>query len=200
MTRVVIEMLTCDMRDDYEIIEVVKFMSPSPDMGHGNIIANLIATIGVYVKIKRLGICFADNLDVHFPDGNLFRPDFVFVSAEQDRLFLDKRNMTLHGVPDMVAEIFSRSTMQRDTTIKKDIYERNGVREYWMIDPWRETVEIYLLHDGKYVFAGRYENYSEDELASLTDEERAAVELEVPVAILDDFKIKVKNIFGWYLD
>ena len=61
-------------------------------------------------------------------------------------------------------------------------------------------MEIYLLHDGKYMFAGRYENYSEDELASLTDEERAAVELEVPVAILDDFKIKVKNIFGWYLD
>ena len=162
-------MLACDVRDDYEIIEGVKFKSPSPDMGHGNIIANLIATIGVYVKIKRLGICFADNLDVHFPDGNLFRPDFVFVSAEQDRLFLDKRNMTLHGV-----------------------------REYWMIDPWRETVEIYLLRDGKYVFAGRYENYSEDELARLTDEERATVELEVPVTILDDFKVKVKNIFGWY--
>ena len=169
-------------------------------MGHGNIIANLIATIGVYVKVKKLGICFADNLDVHFPDGNLFRPDFVFVSAEHDRLFLDKKNRTLHGIPDMVAEIFSRSTMQRDTTVKKDVYERNGVREYWMIDPWRETVEIYLLSDGKYVFAGRYENYSEDELANLTDDERAAVELEVPVAILDDFKIKVKNIFGWYFD
>ena len=193
-------MLACDVRDDYEIIEGVKFMSPSPDMGHGNIIANLIATIGVYVKLNRLGICFADNLDVHFPDGNLFRPDFVFVSATQDRLFLDKRNMTLHGVPDMVAEIFSRSTMNRDTTVKKDIYERNGVREYWTIDPWRETVEIYLLNDGKYVFVGRYENYSEDELSRLTDEERATVELEVPVAILDGFKVKIKNIFGWYLE
>lgn len=193
-------MLAYDVRDDYEIIEGVKFMSPSPDMGHGNIIANLIATIGVYVKLNRLGICFADNLDVHFPDGNLFRPDFVFVSAAQDRLFLDKRNMTLHGVPDMVAEIFSRSTINRDTTVKKDIYERNGVREYWTIDPWRETVEIYLLHDGKYDFVGRYENYSEDELSRLTDEERATVELEVPVAILDGFKVKVRNIFGWYLE
>ena len=137
---------------------------------------------------------------MHFPDGNLFRPDFVFVSAAQDRLFLDKRNMTLHGVPDMVAEIFSRSTMQRDTTVKKDIYERNGVREYWTIDPWRETVEIYLLRGGKYVFTDRYENYSEDELARLTDEERATVKLEVPVAILDGFTVKVKNIFGWYLE
>lgn len=49
----VIEMLTCDMRDDYEIIEGVKFMLPSPDMGHGNIIANLIATIGVYRNAPR---------------------------------------------------------------------------------------------------------------------------------------------------
>ena len=160
----------------------------------------MIVTIGVYVKLNRLGICFADNLDVHFPDGNLFRPDFVFVSAAQDRLFLDKRNMTLHGVPDMVVEIFSRSTMQRDTTVKKAVYERNGVREYWTIDPWRETVEIYLLRDGKYVFAGLYENYSEDELSRLTDEERANDKLEVPVAILDGFTVKVKNIFGWYLE
>lgn len=51
-----------------------------------------------------------------------------------------------------------------------------------------------------YDFVGRYENYSEDELACLTDEERATVKLEVPVAILDGFTVKVKNIFGWYLE
>ena len=186
--------------DDYEIIGGEKIMAPSPDMGHVNATANLVTIIGGYARINKLGIAFADNLDVHFPDGSLFKPDFIFVSAANEKLYIDQKRNTLHGVPDMVAEIFSRSTMKRDTGIKKDVYERNGVKEYWMIDPWRETVEVYLLRDGKYEFGGLYQNWSADELLRLTDEERAAVELEVPVNVLDGFKVKIKNIFGWYFD
>ena len=193
-------MLVSDIRDDYEIIEGVKFMAPSADMGHGTVTSNLVAIIGAYVKINRLGICFGDHMDVHFPDGNLFQPDFIFVSAAKADLFLEKRNMTLHGVPDMVVEIFSKSTMKRDVGIKKDVYERNGVKEYWTIDPWRETVYIYLLRDGKYELAGQYENWSDDQLLRLTDEERAEIKMEVPVAVLDGFKVKIRNIFGWYFE
>ena len=193
-------MLVSDIRDDYEIIEEEKFMAASPNMWHRTIVMNLSAIIGVYIKINKPGICFGDHMDVHFPDGNVFQPDFVFVSAANDRLFLDKRNATLHGVPDMVSEIFSHSTMKRDMTIKKDIYERNGVKEYWLIDPWRESVTVYLLKDGKYELNGIYQNYSDDELAELTDPERAEVKMEIPVAVLDGFKVKIRNIFGWYFE
>ena len=196
-------MIVSDIRNDYEIIEGVKFMAPSPDMGHGTITSNLIATIGAYVKINKLGICFGDHMDVHFPDGNLFQPDFIFVSSAKAELFLDKRRLTFHGVPDMVAEIFSKSTMKRDVGVKKDVYERNGVREYWIIDPWRETVDIYLLRDGKYELSGHYENWSENDLeerAELPEEERPEVQMEVPVAVLDGFKVKIRNIFGWYFE
>ncbi len=196
-------MLACDIQDDYEIIEGEKIMAPSPDMGHGTITSNLIATIGSYVKIKKLGICFGDHMDVHFPDGNVFQPDFIFVSSAKAELFLDKRRMTLHGVPDMVAEIFSKSTMKRDVGIKKDIYERNGIREYWIIDPWRETIDVYLLRDGKYELGGHYENWSDDELAEraeLPEDEQPEVKMEIPVAVLDGFKVKIRNIFGWYFE
>lgn len=193
-------MLINDVRNDYEIIEGVKFMAPSPGIGHGTITANLIKIIGTYASINKLGICFGDHMDVHFPDGNLFQPDFIFVSADKANLFLGKRNMTLHGVPDMVAEIFSHSTMKRDMTIKKDIYERNGVKEYWMIDPWRETVEVYLLQDGKYELDGMYINYSDNDFEFMTDEEKAEVKMEIPVAVLDGFKVKIRNIFGWYFE
>ena len=193
-------MLAHNVRDDYEIIEGVKFMAPSADMGHGNTTANLVTIIGGYARTNKLGICFADNMDVHFPDGSLFKPDFIFVSAANEKLFLDKKRMTLHGVPDMVAEIFSRSTMKRDVGIKKDVYERNGVKEYWIIDPWRETIDVYLLRDGKYELDGHYENWSDDELLRLTDEERAEIKSEIPVAVLDGFKVKIRNIFGWYFE
>ena len=193
-------MLAYDVRDDYEIIEGEKIMAPSPDWGHVNITANLVTIIGGYARTNKLGVAVADNFDVHFPDGSLFKPDFIFVSVKNDRLFLDKRNMTLHGVPDMVAEIFSRSTMKRDVGIKKDVYERNGIKEYWIIDPWRETVDVYLLREGKYELSGHYENWREEELTCIPEEERMEIKMEIPVAVLDGFKVKIRNIFGRYFE
>ena len=193
-------MLVSDVRDDYEIIEGVKIMAPSPGWGHVNITANLVTIIGGYARANKLGVAIADNFDVHFPDGSLFKPDFIFVSAEKAKSLFGDKNMTFHGVPDMVAEIFSKSTMKRDIGIKKDVYERNGVKEYWIIDPWSEYIQVYLLRDGKYFLDDVYQNYSDDELKELTDEERAEVKMEVPVAVLDGFKVKIKNIFGWYFE
>ena len=193
-------MLVSDVRDDYEIIEGVKIMAPSPGWGHVNITANLVTIIGGYARANKLGVAIADNFDVHFPDGSLFKPDFIFVSAEKAKSLFGDKNMTFHGVPDMVAEIFSKSTMKRDIGIKKDVYERNGVKEYWIIDPWSEYIQVYLLRDGKYFLDDVYQNYSDDELKELTDKERAEVKMEVPVAVLDGFKVKIKNIFGWYFE
>ena len=193
-------MLDYDIRDDYELIEGEKIMAPSPGMRHVNVTANLVTIINGYARINKLGMAFADNFDVHFPDGNLFRPDFIFVSAENAKKLFANENSTLHGVPDMVSEIFSRSTMKRDMTIKKDVYERNGVKEYWLINPWSESIEVYLLRDGKYFLDNVYQNYKDNDLENMTDEERAEVQFEIPVAVLDGFKVKIRNIFGWYFE
>ncbi|MBR2774033.1 MAG: Uma2 family endonuclease, partial [Selenomonadaceae bacterium] len=139
-----------EVNDDYEIIEGEKFMAPSADAWHNNTLGKLYLLIGMHVATNRLGLVFTDSLDVHFPDGNLFKPDFMFISAANSKIVVDNKHSTIHGVPDMVAEIFSRSTMKRDLGIKKEIYERNGVREYWIINPWSESIEVYLLRDGKY--------------------------------------------------
>lgn len=185
---------------DYEIIGGEKFMAPSPGWGHVNVTANLLTIINGYARINKLGVAIADNFDVHFPDGSLFKPDFIFVSAENAKSLLTSKDSTIHGVPDMVAEIFSRSTMKHDIGIKKDTYEANGVREYWIIDPYSEYIQVYLLHDGKYYLDNVYNNYSDEELAELTDEERVDVQPEVPVNVLDGFKVKIRNIFGWYFE
>lgn len=186
--------------DRYEIIEGEKFMAPSPSWGHVNVTANLVTIIGGYARINKLGVAVADNFDVHFPDGSLFKPDFIFISADKAKSLFEDKNSTLHGVPDMVAEIFSRSTMKRDIGIKKDIYERNGVKEYWIIDPLSEYIQVYLLRDGKYQLDDVYHNWSKAELNELTDEERAEIKFEVPVNVLDGFKVKIRNIFGWYFE
>ena len=166
-----------EVNEDYEIIGGEKFMSPSADAWHNNAAGKLYLIIGMHVATNRLGLVFTDSLDVHFPDGNLFKPDFMFISTANSGTIVDNKHSTIHGVPDMVAEVFSRSTMKRDIGIKKEIYEQNGVKEYWLINPW-----------------------SAEELKELTDEERAEIKNEVPVNVLDGFKVKIKNIFGWYLE
>ena len=189
-----------EVNEDYEIIGGEKFMAPSADAWHNNAAGKLYLIIGMHVATNRLGLVFTDSLDVHFPDGNLFKPDFMFISTANSGTIVDNKHSTIHGVPDMVAEVFSRSTMKRDIGIKKEIYEQNGVKEYWLINPWSESIEVYLLRDGKYFLDEIYHNYSAEELKELTDEERAEIKNEVPVNVLDGFKVKIKNIFGWFIE
>ena len=193
-------MLAYDTRDEYEIIGGEKFMAASPFKRHGKVVGRLMFTIGNYAFINKLGSSFSDNFDVNLPDGNTLRPDFIFIGAANDNIVFNNEDENFYGVPDMVVEIFSRSTMKRDMTIKKDIYERNGVKEYWLINPWSESIEVYLLRDGKYILDNVYQNYRDNDLKNMTDEERAEVEMEVPVAVLDGFKVKIRNIFGWYFE
>ena len=53
----------------------------------------------------------------------------------------------IYGTPDMVVEVLSKSTRKKDITVKKDIYEANGVREYWIIDPYMKVISVYLKTD-----------------------------------------------------
>ena len=69
-----------------------------------------------------------------------------------------------------------------------------------MIDPWRESVDVYLLRDGKYFLDEVYQNCSAEEFAKLDDDDKAAIKSDVPVAVLDGFTVKIKNIFGWFLE
>ena len=177
-------MLNEALNRDYEIIEGVKFiMSPSASPYHNNVMGKLYNVISTYVYHNKCGYVFTDSLDVHLPDGNLFKPDLTVVKYENAAII--NWQSGIYGVPDMVVEVLSKSTKKKDLTVKKDIYEKNGVKEYWIIDPWAKGVTVYLLRDGKF---------------ELDDEEKAAVKPEIKVSIFDDLFIKVDDIFSWGYD
>lgn len=184
----------------FEMIGGKKIMSPTANIGHGIIVSGLMTTIGLYARKNKIGYAFADNMDVHFPDGNLFRPDFTVICKEKSDIITKNFGGTIEGVPDMVCEVLSKSTRKNDLTIKKDIYESNGVREYWVIDPYTQTVSVYLLRAGKFEFADEYIYYDEKEFSLLDENERADVKFEVPVSIFPGFAVRLKDIFDWYMD
>ena len=182
----------------YEIIGGEKVMSAMAAINHSGIIMRLSARIFDYVDVKKCGYVFTDNVDVHLPDGYLFRPDLTVITMENSKIINWKG--AIDGVPDMVVEVLSKSTRKNDLTIKKDVYEKNGVKEYWIINLWDKTVDVYILSDGKFVLSESYSKYSSDEWALLDDEEKAAVKSEIKVSIFDDLFIKVDDIFGWIMD
>ena len=184
------------MYPSYEIIGGEKIMAPAANPTHGSVIMRLGMFIGNYLDMyDNKGYVLGENTDVHFPDGSLYKPDLVIV-VEKNSAIIDW-SRGINGVPDMVVEVLSKSTKKKDLTVKKDTYEANGVREYWIVDPYMKAISVYLLRDGKYFLDDEYILFDEQDLKYMTDEEKADIKHEVPVATLDGLKIPLKYIFKW---
>ena len=166
---------------------VVYDMSPA-NTKHINIQNNLIAIIRQYLKGKR---CRAfTEIGVYLDKDNYFIPDLVVVC---DRNKITDRG--IEGVPDFVVEVLSLSTRKKDITVKKDTYERFGVKEYWIISPKDEAIEVYLLQDGKYELDNVYHNASEYDMEFMNEEEKSEIHLSLKISLYDDLEIQTKDIF-----
>ena len=114
-----------DFYKSYEIIGGEKVMAPSANLDHSGIISRLHLRFANYFLAKKSGYVFSDDVDVHFSDGTLFKPDLVVVLKSNEKILASRK--AIYGAPDMVVEVLSNSTRKKDLTIKKDVYEAQGV-------------------------------------------------------------------------
>ena len=133
----------------YEIIDGELFMTPSPNTRHQEISKNLLRIIDVFLLDNPLGKVFSAPYDVVFSQDPLqvAEPDLVFVSKAHSSIITDQN---IQGVPDLLVEILSPGTAATDRLVKRTLYERFGVLEYWIVDPKSETVQVFRLSDGRY--------------------------------------------------
>ena len=82
---------------------------------------------------------------------------------------------------------------KKDRGYKKDLYEKCGVREYWLVDTENQTVEVYLLKSGKFVLDEVYKVFPD--YVELSADEQEHYKGEVPVSLYDDFTIPLEDIF-----
>jgi Uma2 family endonuclease len=159
----------------YEIIEGDLFMVPSPNESHQRILANILYILINYVRRNKLGAVYCAPFDIIFSEEDIVQPDVIFVSNENKKV-ITKDN--IKGTPDLLVEILSPSTSSLDIGIKKKLYARHGVREYWIVDSERETVDVFRLKGGE--FEGK--RYGpQDSLSS---------------DVIKDLAIEVKEIFA----
>ena len=125
----------------YEAIGGELYVTPPPRVSHQRIAMNLVAALLPLLKQAGRGELFFAPVGVEFPatrEG--VQPDILFVSNE--RLDIVGEDW-LRGPPDLVIEILSPSTAARDRNIKRKLYRRQGVAEYWIVDPVARTVEVW---------------------------------------------------------
>lgn len=126
----------------HEIIEGEHFMSPSPSVYHQKIVGQLFTALLKFVEKKQLGEVFVSPIDVVFHETDVCVPDLIFISKENDAII---KAENIQGAPDLVIEILSPSTKKRDRELKYKRYAYYGVKEYWIIDPEKQIVEVYDL-------------------------------------------------------
>ena len=133
-----------------------------------------------------------DGMMVYLSEKDHFIPDMMVV-CDRDKI---TRN-GIYGAPDLVVEVLSHSTRKRDLGYKKAVYERAGVREYWIVHPEGQALEQYLLRDGTFFLAEAPGMYDEEDLEMdmLLPEERADMKMSFSCGIFPDLEISLDDIF-----
>jgi Uma2 family endonuclease len=123
----------------YEVIGGDLVMAPGPGSDHQGISRDIEFLLLRFVKDRSLGQVYYAPLDVIFGDNDVFQPDVLFVSTKNlDRV----KQAGVFGAPDLVIEVLSPSTAENDRYHKREVYERAGVMEYWLVDPENRTIEV----------------------------------------------------------
>jgi len=132
----------------HELIDGEHCVTPAPSWKHQTIVGNLYVHIWNYLKQHPVGrVCMAP-FDVVFSNFDVVEPDVLFISSARVPEVLTAKN--LQGAPDLVVEVGSPSTRRRDEQIKRELYERAGVSEYWLVDPERDAIRVFGLANGRY--------------------------------------------------
>lgn len=121
----------------YEIIDGVLYVTPAPRAVHQRILGELYALLKPYAKSLGLAVFFAPA-DVHFSERTLVQPDLFAFEAPVSFATFGYRDIT-HL--DLAVEVLSPGTARVDRSIKRPLYQKHGVSEYWMVDADRRSVE-----------------------------------------------------------
>lgn len=147
----------------YELIEGELVLNPTPVTRHQWIVGNIYHAIRNYLDDHDIGKAFMAPLDVVFADDVVLEPDVMVILRERISIIGEKN---IQGAPNLVVEVLSDGTRKRDETIKRKLYERFGVDEYWIVDPVIEVVKVYRRSGESFVRAAEMGTESGGEITS----------------------------------
>lgn len=172
-------------------------MSPRPRVEHATVCTNIASEFRSYLKGKTCR-AFCDGVDVFLDENNRFIPDTMIV-CNPDIIKHDG----IHGAPDLVVEVLSKTTAKNDRSKKKYTYAKYGVKEYWIVDVWSKSVEVYYNQDNWFVLDNIYYYLTDKEIAensNMSDNDIDKIKEytdSIKVSICDNLIVKLKDIFEY---
>lgn len=172
-------------------------MSPRPRVEHATVCTNIASEFRSYLKGKTCR-AFCDGVDVFLDENNRFIPDTMIV-CNPDIIKHDG----IYGAPDLVVEVLSKTTAKNDRSKKKYTYAKYGVKEYWIVDTWSKSVEIYYNQDNWFVLDNIYYYLTDEEIAennNMSDNDIDKIKEytdSIKVSICDNLIVKLKDIFEY---
>jgi Uma2 family endonuclease len=132
----------------HELIDGEHYVTASPNTKHQRVVGNLYWMIRSHLEAHPIGEVFMAPYDVVFSNFDIVEPDLIYLSRERAAQVITR--LHAKGVPELVVEISSPATRKRDETIKRRLYERVGVTEYWVVDPDLDVIRIYRRSGDRY--------------------------------------------------
>lgn len=129
----------------HELIDGEHVVTPSPSSYHQIIVGNLHYALRRYLESHPAAVVFLAPFDVVLSRFDVVEPDLLLIDARRWHDIVTTDNV--QGAPDLVIEVASPGTRRRDETVKRRLYERTGVREYWIVDPDVEVLRVYRRAD-----------------------------------------------------
>lgn len=172
-------------------------MSPRPRVEHATVCTNIASEFRSYLKGKTCR-AFCDGVDVFLDENNRFIPDTMIV-CNPDIIKHDG----IHGAPDLVVEVLSKTTAKNDRSKKKYTYAKYGVKEYWIVDVWSKSVEVYYNQDNWFILDNIYYYLTDEEIAennNMSDNDIDKIKEytdSIKVSICDNLVVKLKDIFEY---
>ena len=131
----------------YELINGELQMSTAPSFYHQRLSVKLLKLLDDFVSDNSLGWVVDAPTDVILDDNNTLQPDILFISNEN--LSIIKED-AVYGAPDLIVEIISPSSVYKDRHTKKYLYEKFGVKEYWIVDIANKLIEVFENQDNSF--------------------------------------------------
>jgi Uma2 family endonuclease len=121
-------------------------MSPAPRPSHQKIVYRFARHLEDFVTSRQLGEIILSPCDVVLSQSRVVQPDIIYISRARQGIIQNQ----IRGVPDLVVEVISEGSWRRDRLDKKALYEQCALPEYWIVDPERRTIEVFVLKAGAY--------------------------------------------------
>ncbi len=133
----------------YELLNGVIVRKSASHITHQRVLRKLVRRFEDFVLQSQVGEVFFAPVDVVLSNENAPQPDLIYIS-QANAAIIDEEEGIVNGVPDLVVEIISPSSIKRDRIEKMAIYEQFKIKEYWLVDPNNQSIEIYILKENKY--------------------------------------------------